>query len=122
MNQIDYEIIHELREQSNKNQERIYNKTNFLQEQNLCCFDKKTNTSTCFIFSFKMIFFSLFLLVVTCYFYGGQNIKNGAELLSKDAMHYLSELCEKEPRLMEAIHYCKNGYRIFLEETKEYRK
>ena len=74
------------------------------------------------LFCVKLISCLSFILLISCYIYGGQDIKKGFKLIYTDLNVSINELEETYPALSEVIGTCEKGYYYLIDKTKELQK
>ncbi len=115
MNEEYRELIEQLRRQHAMNRNEVYGKgklngnpyTTIEERQAL-----ETPVGFRLAFKLKVLILLVSIMLFSLYIYGGQDIRNGADLAWKECQLTIQKLEEEEPVVKETITYCKKGYDI----------
>lgn len=76
--------------------------------------------SPTFLFKGKILLFLLSVMLVSCYLYGGMDVKKGAVMAWNDMQHQITLLEEKEPIVKEAVSKTEQAYHAIKSCIKAY--
>lgn len=73
-----------------------------------------------FGFKMKVLCFIGCVMLFSCYLYGGQDVKKGANMAYQDIKIAVLQLEEEEPIVKEAMAYCRQGYHKIRDAAANY--
>lgn len=91
-----------------------YNGNRYAQEE------YSNHTSWAFFLKIKLLIVFGCILAVSCYIYGGQDIKKGADMAITECTETLHSVEEKHPKVKQTITYIKNTYNDVCHFANEY--
>ena len=82
--------------------------------------DMNGGASWTFSFKGKVFLFLLSVMLISCYLYGGHDLKKGAAMAWNDMNTQLTKLEEEEPAVKQAMGYVRKAYEEVKDFTKTY--
>lgn len=91
-----------------------YSGRQYVQDENM------NQTSWTFFLRGKFVFMIIFVLIFSCYLYGGKDIQKGADMAITELKNSIFAVEEKYPQVQETISVLRETYRNVCDFAEEY--